>query len=234
MGVTAGTPSGRPRRRLRADERRARILEAADGLFGTDDFDAVTMQRVAAAAGVTTPVLYDHFASKRALYQELLVTQAERLVAATTQVPPSATLAEALHLDVAAFFAFVEEHPGAWRMLFRDAPRDPEIQALHDQVQLAATRRLAETLVARAGRLRLGVELPAEQASLMVAQLGKSALNGLASWWWAHRDVDRATVTAVAFDLLWHGVAGLTGGRDERERDLPPPRPGRGGPPPRR
>ncbi|MBA2515706.1 MAG: TetR/AcrR family transcriptional regulator [Solirubrobacterales bacterium] len=206
----AGTPPSRPRRRLTAPERRTRILQAADGLFGADDYRAVTVERVADAAGITTPVFYDHFASKRALYQELLSTQAERLVAATTRVPDAATLAEVLHANVAAFFGFVEQHPGAWRMLFRDAPADPEIESLHRRIQTAATARLAETIVARAGSIELSVEVSSEQASLMLAELAKSALNGLAAWWWANREIDRATVTAVAYDLLWNGIAGLT------------------------
>jgi AcrR family transcriptional regulator len=207
------------RRRLSAADRRRRILDCADALFGTEGYRAVTVGRVCEAAGITTPVFYDHFASKRALYEELLVAHAERLVGATTVVPDDATLAETLHANVAAFFAFVEAHPGAWRMLFREAPDEPGIEALHAQIQAAATARLAETVVARADGLRFSVDVPAEQASLMLAELGKSALNGLAGWWWTNRDVDRATITAVAYELLWNGVAGIA---DEARPADPP------------
>lgn len=199
------------RPRLTAAARRERIFEAADALFGTEDYRAVTVGRVSDMAGITTPVFYDHFASKRALYEELLVAHAQRLVAATTVVSENATLAETLHANVEAFFAFVEAHPGAWRMLFRDAPDEPGIEALHAAIQDAATARLAETIVARADAVRLSVEVPDDQASLMLAELGKSALNGLAGWWWSHREVDRPTVTAVAYDLLWNGIAGIAG-----------------------
>ena len=89
---------------------------------GAEDYRAVTVGRLSDAAGLTAPVFYDHFASKRALYSELLIAHAQRLVAATTVVSDDATLADTLHANVAAFFAFVEAHPGAWRMLFRDAP----------------------------------------------------------------------------------------------------------------
>lgn len=209
MTVASDGPPPDGRKRLTAAERRARILDAADGLFGAHDYARVSISGIAEAAGVSPPVVYDHFASKQALYGELLATQAERLVAATTLVEPADTLARAIHANVEAFFAFVEAHPGAWRMLFRDAPSDPEIGALHRQIQSAATVRLAETLVARAGPLALSAEVPDEQASLMLAELGKSALNGLAAWWWTHPDIDRATVVAVAYDLLWNGIAGL-------------------------
>lgn len=209
--MASADPPPEARKRVTGAERRARILAAADRLFGANDYARVSIGAIAEAAGVSPPVVYDHFASKQELYGELLATQAERLVAATTLVEPAATLAHAVHANVEAFFAFVEEHPGAWRMLFRDAPSDPEIGAVHRQIQAAATARLAETVVARAGHLALSTEVPDEQASLMLAELGKSALNGLAAWWWVHPEVSRATVVAVAYDLLWNGIAGLSG-----------------------
>jgi hypothetical protein len=96
-------------------------------------------------------------------------------------------------------------------MLFRDAPDEPDLVAIHAAIQDAATARLAETIVARAGSVSLSVDVPADQASTMLAELGKSALNGLAGWWWSHREVGCATVTAVAYDLLWNGIAGIAG-----------------------
>lgn len=145
-------------------------------------YRAVTVDRLSDAAGITTPVFYDHFASKRALYQELLVAHAQRLVAATTIVSERRHARRDTARECRRVFAFVEAHPGAWRMLFRDAPDEPGIEALHVQIQTAATARLAETIVARADGVRLSVEPPADQASLRLAELGKSALNSLAGW----------------------------------------------------
>lgn len=199
------------RRRLSAAERRERILAGASELFGRDGYARVSMTEIAAAAGITNPVVYDHFASKRDLYAELLERQSLRLLEATTAVPRDGTLQEVVRAGIAAFFAFVEEHPAAWRMLFRDAPGDVEIDEAHRAIQARATDRLAEVFGARAGSLALPAGISAEHAQAIVAELAKSALNGLAGWWWTHRDVERAAVESLSFELLWPGIARLAG-----------------------
>jgi AcrR family transcriptional regulator len=199
-----------PRKRLTAAERRERILVAASELFGRKGYGQVSMAEVAAAAGVTNPIVYDHFVSKRDLYAELLGRQTERLLEATTALPRDGTLEDAVRGGIGAFFAFVEEHPGAWRMLFRDAPGDLEVDEAHRAVQAQATDRLAEAFGARAGALRTPAGISEDQARAVVAELAKSALNGLAGWWWSHRDVERAAVERLSFDLLWPGIARLT------------------------
>ena len=65
-----GTATGR--RRMRAPERRAQLLDVARRAFGTSGFHAVSMDEVAEQAGVTKPILYDHFPSKKDLYLALL------------------------------------------------------------------------------------------------------------------------------------------------------------------
>lgn len=199
------------RTRLTAAERRERILAAASELFGRDGYGRVSMAQIAAAAGITNPVVYDHFASKRDLYAELLGRQSQRLLEATTAVPRDGTLEDAVRGGIAAFFVFVEEHPAAWRMLFRDAPADLEIDEAHRRVQADATERLAEVFGARAERIIVPAGVSETQAQAMVAELAKSALNGLAGWWWSHRDVERAAVESLSFDLLWPGIARLAG-----------------------
>ena len=199
------------RRRLTAEQRRERIHAAASELFAARGYAATSIDQIAAAAGVTAPVIYDHAGSKRELYMDLLRAHAARLVEATTRVDPGASMKQALRSNTAAFFAFVEEHPAAWRMLFGDPAPDAQIAALQRQIQAAATARLAEVLVGHAKRLRLAADLPRAQADEMVAELGKSALNGLAAWWWEHREVPREALVAVALDVLWTGLERVTG-----------------------
>lgn len=211
MGVTPRAEAVPTRRRLSAPERRERILAAASEEFGRDGYSRVSMAQIAAAAGITNPVVYDHFASKRDLYAKLLGRQSQRLLEATTAVPRDGTLEEAVRGGIAAFFTFVEEHPAAWRMLFRDAPADLEIDDVHRAIQAKATHRLAEVFGARAGSRAVPAGLSEAQAQAMVAELAKSALNGLAGWWWSHRDVERSVVESLSFELLWPGISRLAG-----------------------
>jgi AcrR family transcriptional regulator len=201
-----------PRRRLSAAERRARILEEASRLFAEHGYEGTSIDRIAAAAGVSAPVVYDHFRSKRALYGELLSLHAAALIEATTRTEPTAALEETLRANVASFFAFVEDHPAAWRMLFRDPAPDPELGSLQRRIQAGATARLAETIVARAPRLRLSAAIERGRANELIAELGKSALNGMAAWWWDHPEVPREALVAIAMDVLWTGLGRLGSG----------------------
>src|SRR5947208_15365988 len=68
--MTASQP--KPRRRMRAPERRAQLLGVARKVFGNSGFHAASMEEVAKEAGVTKPILYDHFPSKKDLYLALI------------------------------------------------------------------------------------------------------------------------------------------------------------------
>ncbi len=202
-----------PRRRLSAEERRRRILDEASRLFAEGGYEGTSIDQIAAASGVSAPVIYDHFESKRALYGELLRSHAGALIHATTRVDESASLEELLRSNTAAFFAFVEEHQAAWRMLFRDPAPDPELATLQREIQAGATARLAEALVARAPRLDLSADIDRHVADEVIAELGKSALNGMAAWWWEHPEVPREALVKVAMDVLWRGLDALGAGR---------------------
>ena len=70
--------------RLPADQRRQQLLDVARDVFAERGFHATSMDEIAEAAGVTKPVLYQHFPSKRALYVELLTDTGDQLLRALT------------------------------------------------------------------------------------------------------------------------------------------------------
>lgn len=114
--------------RLPAEQRRTQLLEVAIELFAEHGFHATSMEDIADAAGVTKPVLYQHFPSKRALYRELIdevdAQLTRRLVLATAS---AATGRERVQEGFAAYFRFVSEHRAAFRLLFGASVRnDPE------------------------------------------------------------------------------------------------------------
>ena len=111
--------SGRHERGSRARERERQLLDAARAQFAARGYARVTMDEVAAAVGVTKPLLYTYFGNKEQLYLACMEPAAEALTAAVlAAVERRRTPAEALHGGVHAFFAFVDEERGAWRILF--------------------------------------------------------------------------------------------------------------------
>jgi len=122
--------------RLPADQRRRQLLDIACHVFADSGFHASSMDDIAGAAGVTKPVLYQHFASKRALFTEVLDDVGGQLLARLGTATAEATTGRArVQAGFAAYFRFVTENESAFRVLFGAAARnDPEFAAKVDHV----------------------------------------------------------------------------------------------------
>jgi len=197
------------RRRLTAAERRARILEAATEVFAERGYAAASMSEIAASAGVVASVIYDHFSSKRQLHVELLRLHGEELIRRSITEVKGEPGEELMRASLEAYFRLVEEDPFAWRFLFRDPPGDPEIASAWQRIHDRATAGIAELIERGAPAAGTQLGLPAETSAWMLAKAAQSASNGLAQWWWEHREVPREQVLEVAMALLWGGFAGL-------------------------
>jgi AcrR family transcriptional regulator len=133
----AGSSNGR---RLTADARRRQLFEVALSLFSEHGYAATTMDDIAESAGVTKPLVYQHFESKRALYLELMDVFSRELVARIVQATATAVgPRQQVELGFAAYFQLMVDNEEAFRLLYgRDAPDDPELGA--------ALRRVEETI----------------------------------------------------------------------------------------
>jgi AcrR family transcriptional regulator len=195
-------------KRLSKDERRERILAAAARVFAASGYDGAGMREVATAAGITTPVLYDHFPSKAKLYAGLLESEVDSLLAGWAELPPSDTAEGLLRARVAAIFAWMETNERGWRMIFAEPPSDEGVAEVHRRGQARATGQLTEVF-AQVPSLALTADLPRDRANEVLAEAAKSALNAIATWWWSNRDIPREQVIALTTDLLWRGLGNL-------------------------
>ncbi len=195
------------RQRLAPAARREAILSGAMRVFAEHGYEAASVGEIAREAGITAAVIYDHFSSKAGLAIELLERQTEELfgtVGAALEAAPQDPEA-LMRAGVDAYFGYVEDHPSAWRMLFRDPPRDPEVTAAYARLNARATQGIAAFLSAAAGGGPAGEE-DAEQALEMFAELLKVAQNGLASWWYEHPEVPREEVVRRLLEFCWTGM----------------------------
>lgn len=122
--------------RLPAEQRRSQLLQVAIGLFAEHGFHATSMDDIAEAAGVTKPVLYQHFPSKRALYRELLDDVDRQLTDTLLDATSHATTGrERVQDGFAAYFRYVAAHRDAFRLLFGASVRnDAEFATVAESV----------------------------------------------------------------------------------------------------
>jgi AcrR family transcriptional regulator len=194
-----------PRKRMSAATRRASIEDAATVLFAEHGYQGASIGAIARRSGVTPPVLYDHFASKQELYRRLL----ERHFAELRQVwrenfvgedPPGQRVARSFD----AWFAYIESHPFAGRMLFRDTTGDPQIEAMHQEVAASSRAAIMGLFAAQPDVERvIGPEV--EEGLEMAWIVMRGVLQGLAMWWYDHPRVPRERVVATAMNALWVG-----------------------------
>ena len=178
-----------------AGERRALIAAAAAERFAERGYDATTLDEIAAAAGVTKPILYRHFGSKPELYMALLARHRDDLptfLSAAAEAGPQPTV-EAI-LD--NWLAYARRNSHGWRMLFRDRGGDAEIAALREETM----RRAREVLVAWLGS-RPDSVVPAEELE-PTAEIIRAGLAGLVLWWIDHPDVPREHLVAAASRIV--------------------------------
>jgi len=122
--------------RLPAPERRRQLLDVALTVFAARGYHATSMNDVAEAAGVTKPVLYQHFRSKRALYLELLEDVGGRLREAIDKATATASgPRDQVQSGFLAYFTFVASQQPAFQLLFGGgARRDEEASRAKERI----------------------------------------------------------------------------------------------------
>jgi AcrR family transcriptional regulator len=126
--------------RLNVDERRRQLLERATALFATHGYDELSMAKLAREAGISKPLLYHYFPSKRDLFEAVLNDAAEqhlRRISTDDTLSP----AEQLTAAVGAYLSWIEENGGAYEKLLRSAGI-PEVRELIDRVREETAQRV--------------------------------------------------------------------------------------------
>ncbi|MCW3038819.1 MAG: transcriptional regulator, TetR family [Solirubrobacterales bacterium] len=190
-------PVASPRRLPRA-EREQQTLDVAQALFAARGYAAVTMDEVAAAVGVTKPLLYNYFGNKERLYLACLGRTADGLIARLTEAfAASADPGQGLREALRAFFAFVAAERDQWQVLYDETlPAGGQIAEHID-----AYREQATALVGAALQHLDPAPDPVLLPGMAHALLG--AVESLSRWWLREGSGDlSAAATADAFIAL--------------------------------
>ena len=189
--------------RLPAARRRHQLLETALTVFAANGFHATSMDDVAEAAGVTKPVLYQHFRSKRALYLELLDDVGAQLRETIAKASAEADgPRRQVQAGCAAYFRFVLEHRSAYRLLFGSgARRDEEFADAVRKVEEG----IAETV---AGLIEADID---DEHRRLLAHGIVGLAEGTTRHWLNHDlDLDPDVLARRMAELAWAGLRGIT------------------------
>lgn len=188
--------------RLPAHQRRRQLLDTALEAFATDGFHATSMNDVAEAAGVTKPVLYQHFASKRQLYLELLEDVGARLGQVIQEATSSAGGPhQQVEKGFAAYFRFVHENRSAYQLLFGGGSRR--------DVEFAEAVRRVEDHIAESVAALIEADVdPVHRQTLAYGLVGMA--EGTSRFWVAEDlDLDPDVLARQVADLAWAGLRGI-------------------------
>jgi AcrR family transcriptional regulator len=187
-------------------------LAAAHVLFAERGYAAVTMDEIAAAVGVTKPLLYNYFGNKERLYIACMERAGDALIATIAEaVSETANPGDALGAGVRAFFSFLDTDRSAWAVLFDETlPHGGEVfdrvVAYRGQIlDLVSASLLAQLPMRRREAAKVEVE------ALSTALLGAS--EALARWWLRTEAISAEDAAALLVSTVEPGL---------RDRSTPP------------
>ncbi|GAA3439403.1 TetR/AcrR family transcriptional regulator [Kutzneria kofuensis] len=189
--------------RLPRSARRAQLLAAAQDVFVANGYHAAAMDEIAERAGVSKPVLYQHFPGKLELYLALLESHVDALVAAVRGAMESTTdNKQRVVAAVSAFYDFVDNEGQAYRMVFEsDLRGEPAVQQAIERATSASVDAITETIMADAA-------LDRDRARLLA--VGLTGLSQVTARFWldTERRVSKEEAVALISTLAWRGIGG--------------------------
>jgi AcrR family transcriptional regulator len=190
--------------RLPADQRRVQLLDVARARFSEQGFHATSMDEIAEAAGVTKPVLYQHFPSKRALYVELLEETGRQLLSLLAEATGrAATGRERVELGFRAYFRFAVGDRASFRLLFGTSIRnDPEFARIVEEI-LQAVAETVSTLIEIPTTDNQQRMILANALIGMGESVSRRALQG------PEREVDGDQLAHWIAEFAWFGLRGV-------------------------
>jgi AcrR family transcriptional regulator len=188
--------------RLPRGARRVQLLRAAQDVFVAQGFHAAAMDDIADRAGVSKPVLYQHFPGKRELYLALLEEHvfelADRVAEAMGQTDDNRTRVDS---TVGAYYDFIDAEGEAFRLVFEsDLRNDPQVRQRVERVEQGCIAAVTDTIISDTG-------FDPDQAQLLASGLVGAAGQSAQFWLANGRRTPKPEAEALVAALIWRGIA---------------------------
>ncbi len=211
--MVSSAAEARPRTsRLPRDARRAQLLGVAREVFVEQGYHSASMDEIAERAGVSKPVLYQHFPGKLDLYLALLTTSADEIIAGVATALASTTdNRRRVQATIELWFDYVDAQGQSFLLVFgSDLTNDPEVRDIVDRV-------ISESASAIAEVIREDTDLPGAAAQLLAVSLVGMGHVGARNWLSAESSLTRDEAVQLVSALAWRGIGGFPNPRQTTE-----------------
>ncbi|MCW2500619.1 MAG: transcriptional regulator, TetR family [Frankiales bacterium] len=185
-------------------ERREQLLDVGRTLFAERGYDGTAVEEIASRAGVSKPVVYEHFGGKEGLYAVVVDREVQRLMDNFAAALSGESPKELLEQACLVLLTYVEESGDGFRILVRESPvgmeRGGGFATIISDVASQVEYILAREFKARGFETKLA-------GLYSQALVGMVALTG--QWWQDHRKPKRDEVAAHLVNLAWNGLSRL-------------------------
>jgi AcrR family transcriptional regulator len=189
--------------RMSGRERREQLISVGRTLFADKGFEAVSVEEIAATAGVSKPVVYEHFGGKEGLYAVVVDREMNQLLTTISGALQGTHPRQLLEQAGMALFDYIESQPDGFRILVRDSPVSQQTGSFASLIVDVAGQ--VEYLLAEQFKAH---GLPTRLAPMYSQMLvGMTALTG--QWWLDARKPRKDEVVAHLVNLAWNGLAHL-------------------------
>jgi AcrR family transcriptional regulator len=206
--AAASPATGKARRdgraRMTGKERREQLLDVGRSLFAQKGFDATSVEEIAAKAGVSKPVVYEHFGGKEGLYAVVVDREMSALLDAITgALTSSGRPRELLERAAFALLDYIDSSTDGFRILVRDSPIGSETGSFVSIIGDIASR--VEYILEEEFRSRgFDAKYAPMYAQMLVGMVGTTG-----QWWLDARQPGKKEVAAHLVNLAWNGLSGL-------------------------
>ena len=190
------------RQRMTGSERREQLISIGRAAFAELGFDGASVEEIAARAGVSKPVVYEHFGGKEGLYAVVIDRELVALEKVVIESLQEGSWRERIERGVVALLTYVEEETDGFLILVRDSK--PGDERSFSTLLNTAVNQIAHILGEAFEHRGLNPELAVLYSQALVGMVATTA-----QWWLDEREPSRETVAAHIVNLCWNGLAGM-------------------------
>ena len=190
-------------KRMTAVQRRSQLVAVGRSVFAECGYDGTSVEEIARNAGVSKPIIYEHFGGKEGLYQVILDREMEAVYRRVEASIGDGTPRQRFEQAILAFLTYVKANPDGFSVLTRDAPMSVEGRGINGVMDALGGHAgdVFETDFATAG-------VPPEVTPILThAMVGM--VTTAAQWWAGHSEIPPETLATHLAALGWLGLRNL-------------------------